>query len=183
MRLRSFHFQSGKIILLLLVLNSCIIEPEFRPVMPTGNVTGYRPIYRTEPDMQVSFESARPLKKPGKIYSYHPYLLVNEQNEGIHFYLNSDPTNPEPIGFLRIGGNTDFVMKGNIVYANNYFDLLALDISNKSSIKELSRIPQPSWIQNFPPMSEHRFFECADPSKGVLIGWELTTITNPKCYR
>lgn len=173
----------ARIILLLLVLYGCIIEPEFRPVMPTGEVTGYRPVYRTDADTRVTFEPPRPLKKPGKIFVQPPYLLVNEQYEGIHFYLNSDPKNPQPIGFLKIGGNTDFIMKGNIVYANNYSDLLSLDISSRSNIKELSRVSQPSWTQNFPPMSEYRFFECVDPSKGVLAGWELATITNPKCYR
>lgn len=177
------RFQSNKILFLLLLFYGCIGEPEFRPEMPTGDVTGYKPVYRADIDTQITFESARPLKKPGKIFTYPPYLLVNEQDEGIHFYLNSDPKHPEPIGFLKIDGNTDFVMKGNIVYANNYSDLLSLNVSNKSNIVELSRISQPSWVQNYPPMSEGRFFECVDPSKGILIGWELTTITNPTCYR
>lgn len=170
--------------LLLLVLSGCWVDPEFnRRVLPTGDVIGYRPVYHTDPAMQVAFEAPRKLKKPGKIFIYHPYLLVNEQNEGIHFYLNSDPKNPQPLGFLKIKGNTDFVMKGNIVYANNYSDLLSLDVSNRSNIVELSRIAQPSWVSDFPPAGEYSFFECVDPSKGVLLGWEVTTITNPKCYR
>lgn len=182
MRSGSPRFRS-LIILLLLVLYGCIIDSEFRPMMPTGEVTGYRPVYRSEAGTQITFESVRPLKNPGKIFTYPPYLLVNEQNQGIHFFLNNDPENPEPIGFLKIGGNTDFVMKGSIVYANNYSDLVSLNVANRSNIVELSRIAQPSWVQEFPALSEYRFFECVDPTKGTLVGWELATITNPKCYR
>ena len=181
MRPGSHRFPS-RIILLLLVLYGCI-EPEFRPLMPKGEVMGYRPVYSTDVNTHITFESPRPLKAPGKIYSYPPYLLVNELNQGIHFFNNNDPKNPEPIGFLKVGGNTDFVMKGNIMYVNNYSDLVAINISNKSNITELSRIAQPTWIADFPPMNEYRYFECVDPDKGKLIGWELATITNPKCYR
>lgn len=182
MRSRSGRF-AGKTLLLLLLLSSCIYEPEFRPFMPEGDIMGYRPVYQVGPLDPITYEASRPLKKPGKIFSYPPYLFVNEQNGGIHFFNNSDPANPEPIGFLKIGGNTDFVVKGNVVYANNYTDMVAVDISNKTAIKELSRIPQPSWIQPYPPMGEYHYFECVDPSKGTLIGWEIATISNPKCYR
>ncbi len=91
----------------------------------------YEPVYKTLDEIRqpVSMESPRALKNPGKIYLYHSYLLVNEQLEGIHFIDNSDPSNPVNVGFLKIDGNLDMAIKGNVLYVDNYIDLLSIDLS------------------------------------------------------
>ena len=91
----------------------------------------YEPVYKTLDEIRqpISMEAARALKNPGKIYLYHSYLLVNEQLEGIHLFDNSDPSNPVNVGFIKINGNLDMAIKGNMLYADSYIDLLSIDLS------------------------------------------------------
>jgi len=77
---------------------------------------------------------------PGKIYLYGQYLFINESGKGIHIINNSDKRNPGQVGFINIPGNYDMAVKGDILYADNYVDLLAFDISNLSDIKEVNRL-------------------------------------------
>jgi hypothetical protein len=32
-------------------------------------------------------------------------------------------------------------------------------------------------------MDVKTYFECIDPQKGLIIGWEATTLIKPKCYQ
>jgi hypothetical protein len=150
------------------------------PHFPAGQVQGYRPVYASDTEKTITFSSARSVQKPGKIYIYGNYLLVNEREKGIHFFNNADPTAPEPIGFLSVEGNVDMAIKGNVLYVDHLSSMVALNIADLNDIKELSRFR--TWINNLPP-DEGRYFECIDPEKGEVIGWELVTLNNPKCYR
>lgn len=81
----------------------------------------------------IGSESARDLQNPGNLYYYKQYLLVNERREGIHVIDNSDPENPQNLGFISIPGNLDMAVRNNILYADSYLDLLTIDISNPLS--------------------------------------------------
>jgi len=80
--------------------------------------------------IDLSFQSTRDLESPGKIYYHDETIMINELYEGIHLYDNSDPRNPSYKGFINIPGNVDVAVKGNIMYADSYVDLLTVDISN-----------------------------------------------------
>src|SRR5690349_3718654 len=86
-------------LLLLLFAGSChLYSPEFTEV---EDVMGYAPVYQAESvSTPVTLTSPRSILNPGKIYIYGEYLLVNEINEGIHVFDNSDAAAPEAIGFL-----------------------------------------------------------------------------------
>ena len=43
---------------------------------------------------------------------------------------NTNPASPQNIAFIDIPGNLDIAIKGNIMYADNYADLLTIDISD-----------------------------------------------------
>jgi hypothetical protein len=150
------------------------------PAFPKKDVEGYRPVYATETEAGIEFQQARPLKKPGKIYVYGQYLLVNEPSEGIHVIDNSNPTAPNSIGFLRVYGNTDMAVRNDVLYVDHIGDLVALRIVDMDNIKELSRTP--SWGNDLPP-GEGGYFECVDPRKGEVIGWISTTLKNPECFK
>jgi hypothetical protein len=150
--------------------------PEFRQ----GEVEGYKPVYASDEEVSILFEAARPLKKPGKIYAYGHYLLVNEKGEGIHFFDNTNPEDPQQLGFLRVYGNIDMAIRNNILFVDHIGDLVSLDISDPHTVHEISRTP--SWTNRFPP-DRGRYFECVDGAKGNVVGWVLATIRNPKCYR
>jgi len=154
-------------------------NPDY-PAFPQAEAEGYRPVYATEAEAKIEFQQARPLEKPGKIYVYGQYLLINEPSEGIHVIDNSDPETPKPLGFLRVYGNTDMAVRNDVLYVDHIGDLVALRIVDLENIKELSRIP--SWSNDLPP-GEGGYFECVDEKKGKVIGWILTTIKKPECFK
>lgn len=90
--------------------------------------------------LPVGMTKATPAKKTGKIYIYNDYLFINEPNEGIHIYNNANPSAPVNIGFLQIPGNVDLAIRNNVLYADNFIDLLAFDISNMNNIKQIKRV-------------------------------------------
>ena len=166
----------------ILSLSGCYVEPAFVPEFPVGQVEGYQPVYLPEDQLSIEFQSARPLNHPGKIYLIGDYLLVNEKNEGIHVFNNADPSDPKSLGFLRIAGSTEMAIRGNVLYANHLTDLVALNIEDWNNIQELSRLKQEYWSQEVPP-GRGRYFACVDKSKGAVVGWELTILHDPKCFR
>ncbi len=151
---------------------------------PTDKRNGYRPVYLDSKQTQtVDVRSPQPLQKPGKIYVRGGYLLINERNKGIHVIDNRDLTNPVAVAFIAIPGNSDMALKDSTLFVNSGVDLLALNISDPAHIKLAKRLGQV-----LPPMESHPaatnvWFECADPAKGTLIGWEPAQLTEPKCYR
>lgn len=150
--------------------------PEFHE----GQVEGYQPVYATDGEASITVKQPQPLQQPGKIFVYGNILLVNEKLKGIHVYNNADPSNPQALAFISIYGNLDMAVKGNTLVVDHLGDVVTLDVSNWSDVQEISRVS--SWSNEFPP-DRGRYFECVDASKGEVIGWILTTLTNPKCYR
>jgi len=83
---------------------------------------------------------AQELESPGKIYVRGSLLFINERKKGIHLIDNSNPAAPRPVSFLSIPGNTDIAVRGNVLYADSYTDLLAFDLSNGQDVKLLKRV-------------------------------------------
>jgi hypothetical protein len=146
---------------------------------------GLRPIYITkEAASRVVAGPARPLRTPGKIYTKGTLIFVNEMHQGIHVIDNRDPKQPRSLAFISIPGNVDLAIKDNILYADNYRDLISLDIADPANIQVVNRVTNalPQGPQNF-PTEVGVYFECVDPAKGLVAGWERTTLQNPKCRR
>ena len=85
-------------------------------------------------------QAPQKLENPGKIYYFNTILIINEIKKGLHFIDNSNPANPKPISFLKIPGVIDMAVKGNILYADSYTDLVAFDMNDTKNIKEVGRI-------------------------------------------
>lgn len=104
--------------------------------------TVYEPVYLSENQYNegISVLSPRSIHQPGIIYTYQDYLFINELNEGIHVFDNSDPTHPQPVSFISILGNTHFAIIKNQILANKFGHLLSIDISNPLSPEETSRV-------------------------------------------
>lgn len=83
---------------------------------------------------------AQDLENPGKIYVRGSFLFINERKKGIHLIDNANPASPRVVSFLNIPGNTDIAVRGNVLYADSYTDLLAFDISNPTEAKLLNRV-------------------------------------------
>jgi hypothetical protein len=112
----------------------------------------------------------------GKIYIKDNYLFVNEKYKGIHVFDNSNPSSPVNLAFLDIPGNVDLAVRGNYLYADNYVDMIVLDISNLKAPVEVARIKDifpytiPETIDAYPISN-------IDQEKGVIVGWQVEQIT------
>ena len=120
----------------------------------------------------IKISSAKPIIRNGKIYIYEDYLLINDLNIGIHIVDNSDPANPQPLWLINIPGNIDIAMKNQILYADSYVDLVAIDLGNLPEISVTKRIEG-----HFPHDPYQNIFDgirlgWADESKGVVIGYD-----------
>ena len=163
------------------LFGGCYVEPSESPEFPVGEVEGYEPIYQEAATAAIAFKPARSLAVPGKIYLYGNWLLVNERFEGIHVFDNSDPSHPQAVGFLSIPGNLDVAIRNRVLYADHLGDLVALDITDWQNPREISRVHQSHWTADLPPEGS-RYFTCVESERGVVIGWRLTTLSNPKCF-
>jgi hypothetical protein len=103
--------------------------------------TQFTPIFMAESDMRqdATIVGSKDLKEPGKIYFYNNYIFINELREGIHIIDNTEPSSPQNMGFIEIKGNVDIAVKDNILYADNFMDLLAIDITDPLAPVQLSR--------------------------------------------
>jgi hypothetical protein len=99
--------------------------------------TYYIPVYITKDEARANVKSNAPrkLEYPGKIYIRDKYIFLNEVDRGIHIIDNSNPLTPRNVAFINIPGNRDIAVNGNILYADLYSDLLAIDISNPLQVK------------------------------------------------
>lgn len=152
-----------------------------RPTFPQGTVEGYRPVYTTETAKEISLEDPRSLHHPGKLYVYGKYLLVNEENEGIHVFDNQDPQHPAPLGFIQLLGSQDIAIRNGVLYANHMGDIVALKVTDFQTLTEQGRVPVSTWGLGAPPPGGS-YFECIDPAQGIVIRWKKVQIRNPQCY-
>lgn len=130
--------------------------------------TYYEPVYTTTAEIRASVDVVAPIeiKDAGKIYIKDNWLFVNEVGKGIHIIDNTHPETPVIKNFLNIPGNYDMAVKGNILYADSYIDLLAIDISDKANIKVVNRIEGIFDYYN-------RIGSAVDPTFGIITDWKL----------
>lgn len=124
------------------------------------------PVYKQAAEFRIDIKvkEAQALKEPGKIYLYNNYIFINEIREGIHVIDNSDPENPLNIAYVPIPGNVDMAVKDGILYADNYTDLVTLDVSTPSNPQFLDR-------------TESVFPLEGQDAQGVLVYYEYEEVT------
>ena len=153
-----------------LMFSSCIKDSCHR----TYNYSYYEPVYKTTAEVKANIKSntAVEIQNPGKIYILGNYIFLNEVDKGIHIIDNSNPASPINKAFINIPGNMDMAVKGNILYADLYTDLVTIDISNP-----LNAIVKKYNEGVFPFRSYGNGFS-ADRSK-VIVDWVKrdTTVT------
>lgn len=155
---------------ILLINNSC--RDEF-----IEEFTANSPVYMTYDDLRdaVKKTTVRDLVNPGKIYFKDGYIFINEKLKGVHIINNTNPRNPQNIGFIEIPGNADIAIKENILYADSYIDLVVIDISDLNNIKEVKRLEK-IFPYTTPPFDEEYPVAKVDDEKGVVIEWEIKRV-------
>ncbi len=165
--IKSFAFFTT-LILLTIAANSC--EDKCK-VEQSYNY--YEPVYTTTAEIRAAVKTITPqeINEPGKIYIKDNWLFLNEVGKGIHVIDNSTPASPVEKTFINIPGNYDLSVKGNILYADSYIDLLAIDISDVQNIKVVKRLEGIFSRYNslgFAP----------DAEKGIVTEWALKEKVN-----
>jgi len=110
-------------------------------------------------------DAPKEIDNPGKIFVSNNFLLIGEEEMGIHVIDNSDPNNPIPARFINIPGNREFYVKGNTLYAESYYDLVKIDLSD---------LQQPTLVSRL----EYAFGEELKNDKGeVFVGFSFERVT------
>ena len=118
---------------------------------------------------EVGETPSRALYDAGKIFfRTDGYIFVNEPGEGIHIYDNQDPKNPTKETFLKIPGNTDMAVRGDVLYANSYVDLYTFRVSNPGNPSILSRRENVFDETSRPGENIGQFVE----GEGVIVGYK-----------
>lgn len=147
---------------------------------PNDRITTYEPEYMSWEDLRSAIrgEAPKAIGKQGKIGIRGHHLFINEPNQGIHVIDNTDPAAPQPLAFIRIPGNLDLAVRGDVLFADSFVDLVALDISALPAVKELSR-----QVDVFPydamqaAEGDVWYYSEPDKTQGVVIGWKGTRRT------
>ena len=173
---RIFYFLSLQLVMV--VVTGCTVDD---PYMPPASGVGYVPIYGSVEQTAVKLIAPRDVNNPGRIYVYHQFLLVNEIDQGIHLFDNTDPASPKNLGFIQMLGNTDMAIRDNILYSDHLGSLVALAVADFAAIEEKGRLKLQQWNMGLPPPKASHF-ECIDPVKGWVVGWIKSENKNFDCY-
>ncbi len=171
------------LLLPLLALSSCLEEE----CQDTVVFRSYVPVTITASEWRTDGftpAEATTLCEPSGFYVYGDYLFVLDRNEGLHLIDNRDNANPRPVSFIPIPGGQGLAVRNNILYVNQYIDLLAFDLSTPEAPRFLSRTEDVfdpfsvfaagldqdgSYIVGFTEGSETREQSCNSPYYGR--GW------------
>ena len=116
------------------------------------------------------------LQNTGKIYFKDNYLFVNEYHKGVHVINNSNPSAPEMVAFIEIPGNVDIAIRHNILFADSFIDLVAIDITDPANPVEVDRV-EDAFPNVLPPLDYSYPVYGLDFTKGVVVGWDLKDVT------
>ncbi len=173
MKTTKFFLTAPLVALMMLSIVSCKDSSvEYRKYM--ANVPQYMSYDQMRKPVKASASYA--IETAGKIYIQGHYLFVNEKYKGIHVFDNSNPASPVNITFIDIPGNVDLAVKGNYLYADNYVDLVVIDISNINSPFEVARIKD-IFPYTIPETTEEYPIASINQELGVIIGWQVKEVT------
>ncbi|HEY9048565.1 MAG TPA: hypothetical protein VIN08_21810 [Ohtaekwangia sp.] len=173
---KHYTFSVALFLLMSLILGGCWLDYD-----DNYTYTGYRPVYGSQDRQEIRMTSARTIESPGKIYVYGNFLLVNEAQEGIHVFDNSNPESPRAIGFIQMLGNTDMAIRNDVLYADHMGNLVALEINDFETLTQKGSLSLANWNLGIPPPAGY-YFECVDPAKGLVVRWEEIKTKRTDCY-
>ncbi len=137
-----------------------------------------RPLVMSKADFAngVDIIPPKPIDESGKVYAYQDYIFINDKSRGIHVIDNSNPQQPVKISFIEIPGNVDISVKDDFLYADSIMDLVVLDISDITNIRQVNRLENVLREGIFFPFEADIVeYDSYDYETEVLIGWETVT--------
>ena len=127
---------------LLLVLVACEdkFEVTHRYSRPYALAKTY-PIYLDTRDILVDIRVTPSIQfdEAFKIASNDKYIFVGEMKKGIHVYKRTDEAHATPLCFIECKYIKAFDVVDNLLYCNNFIDLLVIDVENPQQARILHR--------------------------------------------
>jgi len=131
-----------RILSVIVLLALCIMQGCVKDQVMT-RTTVYRPVYKTKEEVRANIKSSSPIEltAPGKLFYKDGYVFLNELNKGVHIIDVRNPSAPANIAFVHVPGAVDLAVRGNILYADMYTDLVAIDITNPQAVQLKTVVP------------------------------------------
>jgi hypothetical protein len=147
-------------------------------VKNTITYTVNEPVYMTFSEFRTPppVKAAQAIVNPGKICLYGDYIFINEIAKGFHVIDNSNPASPRPVAFIHLPGNIDLAIKDNLLFADSYVDLVWFTIDQPAQPAAAGRLEE-AFPNVLPPIENEYPMQEVDWKKGVVVGWEVKTIT------
>ena len=141
------------------------------------NPSEYFPILmeRNELEKSVFIRPAQDIVNTGKIYYKDQYIFLNERYKGIHVINNTNPANPENVGFINIPGCIDIAIKNNSLFADNAIDLVSIDLGNGIDNISVTKRLRNVFPESTPPDMDYipyAFNHDNRPENTIIVGWE-----------
>ena len=131
-----------RILSMIVLLACCILQGCVKDQIMT-RTTVYRPEYKTKEAVRANIKSSNTIEltAPGKLFYKDGYVFLNELNKGVHIIDARNPASPANIAFVHVPGAVDLAVRGNILYADMYTDLVAIDISDPRKVQLKTVLP------------------------------------------
>lgn len=151
MRKRNFPFPPAFIIVFAIAIffQNCVKDN------CSNRYSFWEPVYMTKEQARANIKNNAPrdIERPGKIYIRGNYIFLNEIDRGIHIIDNSNPSTPRAFAFIDIPGNLDLAVKGDMLYADFYTDLVTINITDPQHVvvKKFTEniFPDRMWTNGF----------------------------------
>jgi hypothetical protein len=127
---------------------------------------------RTSVLASINGNASKSIDSVGKIYVKDNYIFLSVPDQGIHVIDNQNPAHPVQTAFLSIPGNQDIAVKDNILYADMYDALLAIDITDVHHVRVLGQLPSLFTSRTF--INGYNI-----PDGQVIVGWKKTFSKTP----
>ncbi len=180
-KIYAFLYALGFVALLLAL--SVLLEGCTDECTQTSRYTYFEAVYQTLDEVRTPAAQTdpMPLTSFGKMYLKDGWLFINQPGEGIHVIDNRNPAIPIQKSFIALPGSYDLAAKGNTLYADSYVDLVLLDISDMSNIKEVGRVEEFfSTYHTGVSSNGFRLLDLAPSDNKVVTAWIERTDYHPE---
>lgn len=172
------------LVALMLVFTGCLEEK----CEEVREFSGFEPVFVTANEWRNSSFFCgvpQPVCEATSFYVYQDYLFMVEANRGLHILDNSDASNPTPITFMEVPGGQGLAVRNDILYLNQYTDLIAFDLSNPELPELVGRtedvfepysvfaqvLPGDQFVAEWLPTNERRLVDCQSNNFGLDFFW------------
>ena len=102
----------------------------------------YSPVIKSLSSIEKTIKNGSPqsISQIGKISVLNNHIFLVAPNKGIHVIDNSNTSAPINESFIVLPGCNDIAITGNILYADCYSDLVAIDITDPTNVKIVKTI-------------------------------------------